>query len=168
MKLIVAAFLLFPLLAAAQDPIAIGCKLNRETDPYTKETKISTGFIELAAGSVTVDADSREIDVFFSLSGVDKCFDNNSMAAIFFEGSKVKMSYRNGGTMNCDGFFHFIFKNSATIPSLLQKITTQKIATITFTGNNKKETKVTLEPNEQLTLMNLAACLVNEAKILIK
>jgi hypothetical protein len=144
------------------------CKLNRETDPYTKETRISTGFITLQGGSVTIDAGSGEIDIFFSVNGNDKCFDNNSTAAVFFEGTKLKMSYRNGGTMNCEGFFHFIFKNTAGTSSVLQRLTTQKITSILFTGNNKAETRVTLTPEQQQVMIKLSTCLVNEAKTLLK
>jgi len=169
MKKLVLIVFLFPLFAAAQDTAKIACKLNRETDPYTKETKLSTGFIFLDGGSVTIDADSREIDVLFSIEGVDKCYDNNSMAAIFFEGTKSKLSSRNGGTMNCEGLFHFIIKNTvATTNTVLQRMMTQKITHIIFTGNNKKETKVEIGPVEQQTLMALATCLVNEAKTLVK
>ncbi len=168
MKKILAILFLFPLFSSAQDSIATGCKLIRETDPYTKETKLSTGFIFLDGGSVTIDADSKEIDVLFAIEGVDKCFDNNSIAAIFFEGVKTKMSSRNGGTMNCEGLFHFVFKNSVTAPSILQKIMTQKINRIVFTGNNKKESTINISPLEQQTLMTMATCLVNEAKKLIR
>ena len=168
MKQILAIVFLLPLFLAAQDPVAAGCKLTRETDPYTKETKLSTGFIFLDGGSVTIDAGSREIDVLFSIEGVDKCFDNNSTAAIFFEGVKTKLTNRNGGTMNCEGLFHFVFKNTASTTTVLKKMMTMKISHIIFTGNNKKETKVTIGPAEQETLMTLATCLVNEAKTLIK
>lgn len=168
MKQILVIAFLFPLFAAAQDTTATGCKLNKETDPYTKETKLSTGFIFVRGGSVTIDADSKEIDVLFSIEGPDKCFDNNSTAVIHFEGSKVKTSLRNGGTMNCEGLFHFIFKNSVTTTSALKKIATQKITHIIFTGNNKKESVVTIRPAEQQTLVTLAGCLVNDAKALIK
>lgn len=149
--------------ASAQD-----CKLKKETDPYTKETKMSTGFIFVNGGSVTVDADSKEIDILFSVEGVDKCFDNNSTAVIFFDGSKVKTTFRNGGTMNCEGLFHFIFKNSLTTNSQLKKLTTQKITKIVFTGNNKKETTVTIEPLKQEQFTTFATCIVNDAKTLIK
>jgi hypothetical protein len=163
MKYLLAFALLFPLGISAQD-----CKLHRETDPYTKETKISTGFIQLEDGSVTIDGDATEIDVFFSLEGSDKCFDNSSTAAIFFEGTKVKMSMRNSGSMNCEGFFHFTFKNTPATNYQLQKFSTQKLASIIFTGNNKKETKITLTPGQQQTFLSLTTCLVNEAKKLIK
>lgn len=166
-QMLISAFL-FPLFAASQDTATINCKLRKETDPYTKETKLSTGFIAVRGGSVTIDADSREIDVLFSIEGPDKCFDNNSTAIIHFEGSKVKTSLRNGGTMNCEGLFHFIFKNSATTTSALKKIATQKITHIIFTGNSKKESVVTIRPEDQQSLVTLAGCLVNDAKALIR
>jgi len=168
MKKFLVITVLFPFLLSAQDSIATQCKLIRETDPFTKETKLSTGFIFLDGGSVTIDADSKEIDVLFSIEGVDKCFDNNSIAAIFFEGVKTKMSSRNGGTMNCEGLFHFVYKNTALTSSLLQKIMSQKINHIVFTGNNKKESTINISPLEQQTLITMATCLVNEAKKLIK
>ncbi len=151
----------------AQEPVA-NCKLTRETDPYTKLTKLSTGFIPLDGGSVTFDADAKEVDVLFTIEGADKCFDNNSTAYLFFEGSKSKSSMRNGGSMNCEGLFHFIFKNAAGTTSLLQKMSTQKITHIIFTGNNKKETTVNVPENDRQALMAMAACLVAEAKTLIK
>jgi hypothetical protein len=168
MKYIIALLLFFPLLLTAQDTTAIGCKLNRETDPFTKEIKISTGFIPMDGGSVTIDATSAEIDFLFSLEGADRCFDNNSMATIFFEGIKLKLTNRNGGTMNCEGLFHFIFRNTSTVPSLLTKLTAQKINHIVFTGNNKKESTINLTPADQQLFMSLAECLVKEAKTLIK
>lgn len=164
MKLLSTLLFLLPCYIHAQD-----CKINRETDPFTKETKISTGFLALDGGSVTIDASSTEIDFLFSLEGADRCFDNNSTAAIFFEGPKlVKFNSRNGGSMNCEGLFHFIFKNTTTPNSLLNKIMTQKINHILFTGNNKKEATINLTPADQQALMTLVTCLVNEAKGLIK
>ena len=163
MKYLLTLFLSVPFLLQAQD-----CKLNKETDPYTKETKLSTGFIFLSGASVTVDADSKEIDMLFSIEGADKCFDNNSTAVIIFENSKVKLTLRNNGTMNCEGLFHFIFKNSATTISNLKKITTQKITQITFINSNKKESFVKLNSGKQQSLLTLSACLVEDAKALIK
>jgi hypothetical protein len=168
MKKILVFLLLSPLFSAAQDTIAIGCKLNKEKDPFTKEIKLSTGFIFFDGGSVTIDADSKEIDVLFSIEGAEKCFDNNSMASIFFEGVKTKINSRNAGTMNCEGLFHFVFKNSVSTQSLLQKIMTQKINHILFTGNNKKESTITIKPADQEKLITLATCLVTEARTLIR
>jgi hypothetical protein len=166
MKFFLLIFLIAPLVSGAQE-----CKLNRDTDPFTKETKLSTGFIQLDGGSVTIDADSKEIDVLFSVEGPDKCYDNNCTAEIYFEGIKSKTSARNGGTMNCEGLFHFIFRNSRSAPTtLLQRLCTKKVTHVIFTGNDKKQTKttVTLGPAEQEALMKLANCLLTEAKTLIK
>lgn len=163
MKYIVIILLLLPIIAAAQE-----CKLNKDTDPFTKETKLSTGFIRLQNASVTVDADKAEIDFFFSVNGSDKCFDNNSVAAVFFEGTKAKSTYRNSGSMNCDGFFHFTFKNTAGTASMLQKLSTQKISSIFFTGNNKTETRIAFMPEQQQAMIQLTTCLINEAKTLLK
>lgn len=152
-----------PLFGTAQD-----CKLGRETDPFTKETKLSTGFMFFSGASLTIDADSKEVDLLFSLEGANKCFDNNSTAVVFFEGSKVKMNLRNAGTMNCEGLFHFIYKNSASTTTQLQKLTTQRISQIIFTDANKKEMTVTLTGKDQELLISLGTCLINEAKTLIR
>ena len=163
MKYVVIILLLFPIFATSQD-----CKLNKDTDPFTKETKISTGFIRLQNASVTIDADKAEIDFFFSLNGSEKCFDNNSVASVFFEGTKAKTTYRNSGSMNCDGFFHFNYKNTAGTNSLLQRLSTQKISSIVFTGNNKTETRITFNTEQQQIVMKLTTCVINEAKTLLK
>jgi hypothetical protein len=168
MRNILLISLIFPLFSAAQNPIATGCKLNRETDPFTKEVKISTGFIPLDGGSVTIDATKAEIDFLFSIEGIDRCYDNNSVAMVFFEGTKFKLSTRNGGSMNCEGLFHFIFRNTASLPSMLTKMTTQKVNHFTFSGDNKHVSTITLSPADQQLFMSLAECLVNESKTLIK
>lgn len=168
MKYILALVLLYPFISTAQDTTAINCRLNRETDPFTKEVKISTGFIPMDGGSVTIDATRAEIDFLFSIEGVDRCFDNNSTAFVFFEGTKLKLTARNGGSMNCEGLFHFIFRNTGSIPAMLTKMTTQKVNHIVFTGNNKKETTINLSPVDQQLFMTLAGCLVKEAQKLIQ
>ena len=163
MRYILMACLFIPFFSMAQD-----CKLNNEKDPFTKEIKISTGFIPMDGGSVTIDATKAEIDFLFSIEGVDRCFDNNSTAFVFFEGTKLKLTARNGGSMNCEGLFHFIFRNTTTLPSMLTKMTTEKINHIAFTGNNKKVSTITLSPADQQLFMTLADCLVNASKDLIK
>lgn len=163
-RFLIAVFLLCMAKVQAQE-----CKLIRETDPYTKQTKLTTGFIHVDGGSISVDADSKEIIVLFSLDGPEKCFDNNSTAELHFEGLKSKSLSRNQGTMNCEGLFQFVFRNSAGNPTtLLQRIMTKKITDIIFTGNGKKPVTVNIGPAEQESLMSLATCLVNEAKTLIK
>ncbi|MCX8020996.1 MAG: hypothetical protein N2747_10935 [Chitinophagaceae bacterium] len=145
------------------------CRLIKETDPYTKETRLSSGFLKLNGASVTMDADSKELIFLFSVEGKDRCFDNGSTAEISFEGLKTKMIARNAGTMNCDGSFQFVFKNTHNAPTtLLQRMSTRKITQIVFTGNNKKTATVTLAPREQELFMRLADCIVKEGRQLIK
>ena len=166
MKFTFLFFLLFPLFIQAQD-----CNLSSETDPYTKEKKLSTGFISLRGGSIIIDADNKEIDVMFSIQGADKCYDNTSTAEIYFEGLKSRTTSRNGGTMNCEGLFHFIFRNSRSTPvTLLKRMCTMKMTQIVFTGNDAKKTKtvLTVTPDIQAALMKQVNCLVEEARGLIK
>jgi hypothetical protein len=49
--------LALPLAAFAQE-----CKLVKQTDVYTKERTISTGFIALDRASLSIDASKTEID----------------------------------------------------------------------------------------------------------
>lgn len=156
-----------PVVALSQD--STGCKLIRETDPYTKEVKLSTGFIGLDGASVTIDADSKEIIVLFSLEGAEKCFDNNATVDLYFEGIKSKTMSRNAGTMNCEGLFQLVFKNTHSTPTtILQRLTTRKVTQLIFTGNSKKPITVNLGPKEQESLLFLANCLVTQGRGLIK
>lgn len=167
MKYLFMLIFFLPVFSFAQD--SLNCKLSRETDPFTKEVKISTGFIELSGASVTIDATKTEIDFLFSIEGVDRCYDNNnSTAVIFFEGTKAKVTVKNGGSMNCEGLYHFIFKNSVSSTSTLTKLTTMKINNIVFTGNNKKEAKIEFTAVDQQAFMTQANCLVAEAKKLLQ
>ena len=156
------ALSLFPLFAQSQD-----CALQKETDPYTRETKITTGFIKLRNATLSIQADSREIDFLFIITGTDKCFTDASTASVFFEGTRVKTNYRNAGGMNCDGYFHFNFKNQAALPSALQKLANQKVTTILFVGNDKKETLITFSPEHQDALMHFVSCIIEESKTLL-
>lgn len=164
MRYLLTVLFFAPLLLSAQD-----CKLIRETDPYTKQTRLTTGFVHVDGGSISIDADSKEIIVLFSLDGPEKCFDDNSTAEVYFEGLKSKNQSRNQGTMNCEGLFQFVFRNTTGNPTtMLQRIMTKKITHIIFTGNGKKPVTVNIGPAEQESLVALATCLVNEAKGLIK
>jgi hypothetical protein len=155
--------LILPLWLSAQD-----CNLKKSLDPYTRETKLSTGLISLKGTSLSIDADSHDIDFFFSMEGKEKCFNDASTVIVIFEGSKAKTTYKNNGTMNCDGVFHVIFKNQATTPTLLQRLTAQKIVSLTFTDSNKGQIVVPLSPEEQQKIMTLGSCLITEAKALVK
>jgi len=146
--------------------MAQDCKLKTRKDPYTKEIRISTGFISLNGGQVSIEASKSEIDFMFSL-GSGKCFDDACTAAAFFEGSKIKTNFKNNGTMNCDGLFHFTFRNTNPSPSALQNLGIKKITSIRFKDNSKKEITVTLTVEQQQTLMNLTGCIINEAKKLL-
>ena len=161
MRIVFALVFLLPLMAQTQD-----CKLSRETDPYTKETKISSGFITLQGGTVTIDADSREVDFFFVIQG--KCFNDQSTVFVYFEGSKTKATYRTSNSMNCDGYFHFTVKNAATTPSQVQKLGANKVTQFIFTDSDKKQVVVSLLPDQQDTFMSSVNCVVNESKKLIK
>jgi len=168
MKKILLLLMFAPLGLMAQDSTAVSCKLHSETDPFTKEIKLSTGFINLSGGSITIDATAPEVDLLFSVSGREVCFDNNSTAFIFFEGTKSKLTIRNGGTMNCEGLFHFIFKNTATTQNNLNRLGTQKINRIVFTTTSKTELTINIKPETQEQLMQHIHCIAEEAKKLIK
>jgi hypothetical protein len=161
MKIILFAALLSPVFLSAQD-----CKLLRETDPYTKEIKLSSGFITLQGGTMSIDADSKEVDFFFTVP--EKCLDASSTVFIYFEGSKTKATFRNTGSMNCDGNFHYTFRNGTVTPTILQKLSTIHVSQFVFTGTDKKLVTVSLLPDQQKVLMESAACMATEAKTLIK
>jgi hypothetical protein len=163
MKYLFIFFLGLPLISNSQE-----CKLIKANDPFTKEKTISTGFIALEGASLTIDANKQEIDMLFTISGADKCFSDGNMASIFFAGTKFKLSQRNNGSMNCEGIVHFVLRNSTTTPSLLKRFATQKIDKIVFIGNNKKESVVTFTPEQQQLVLDLAACMSNEAPTLLQ
>lgn len=154
------------LLAAPAAVFSQDCKLLRETDPYTKESRISTGFLTLQGATLNIEADSKELDFFFTLP--DRCFEDESTVFIFFEGSKTRTSYRNAGSMNCDGYFHFKYRNNSSTNTVLNKLSTLKVAQLIFTDRNKKEVIVSLLPAQQQALLEATACMVRESKSLIK
>lgn len=161
MKALFLLIVLAPLATFSQD-----CKLIHDKDPYTREMKSSTGFISLQGASVTVDADSKELDFFFTIAG--KCFNDASTVFIYFEGAKSKTTYRNAGSMNCDGYFHFRYKNAQAPNAILKKLMELPVAQFVFMGSDKKEIVVTLQPDQQKQFMQAVNCLVNDAKTLIK
>jgi hypothetical protein len=161
-KILWVVWLLQPLLLLSQE-----CSIHKETDPFTKETRLTTGFIPLKNATLSIQADKSEIDFFFVLEGKDKCFSDASTASIFFEGTRVKTNLRNGGSMNCDGYFHFIFKNQPVTAAALKKMAAQKVTHILFTGNNKSETQLTLNPEQQEKLMHFVNCMIEEAQMML-
>ena len=167
MKKILTLVFFLPLYSLSQD-----CKLNKTSDNFTHEVRLSTGFIPLNIGFdrvlLSIDANNAEVDFFFSISGDSKCFDNSSTAVVLFDGSKSKNNFRNTGSMNCEGLFHITFRNLAGTPGALQRFATQKVTSISFTGNNKKMTIITLNEDQKVLLMKMAGCLIQESKSLLK
>lgn len=168
MKLLLFALLALPALSFAQD-----CKIKRQSDPYTKETKLSTGFKTFNGGLnrtlVSVDANKTDIEIIFSVNaGAEgKCFDNTSTATLLYEGGKIKGSFKNNSTMNCEGLFSITFRNVATTPTALKNLAMRKVISIKLTGNAKAVTEFSLTEAEQETFMKMVSCLTEESKTLL-
>jgi hypothetical protein len=166
MKQLVLLFLTLPFFTSAQD-----CKLKKETDPFSQQPKLSTGFIRLPStagqASLNLVADAKEIRLLFSM-GEGKCFDDQSTATISFDSTRSKSSQRNATSMNCEGIFTVVFRNAATTPAALQKMTLQAVSSIVLIDNTKKKIEIFLKEPEKKQLLEKAACLVKEAKTLIK
>lgn len=166
MKICFSLFLFFPAFLFAQD-----CKLKKTVDPFNHETKLSTGFQNFSNNGLTIsisaDASAKEIDFFVWIKGDGKCFDPESTAKVIFEGEKSRTLLRNAGSMNCDGAFHFIFKNTPTTPSWLNRMATKKIATITLTGTDGKEMVIAFSEEQKALFQSMAVCMTTEGKTLI-
>jgi len=157
MKYVFTIFILFPVFSFAQE-----CNVKSIRDPYTHEVKITTGLISLNSGQYSIEATKTQIDFMFTLEG--KCFDDASTAAVFFEGTRLKSNFRNSGTMNCNGIFHFMFRNTNPSATALQNLGNKRISSIRFKDNTNKETSVSLTEDQQQKLMNLINCMINESK----
>lgn len=161
-------YLLFALCCASLSvAVAQDCNINRETDVFTRETRLSSGFIDLSGASVAVDADKKEVDILFSFK-TNRCFDDGCTATIYFAGTKSKLLLRNAGTMNCEGLFHFIFRNSVSVNYQLKKLATAKISHIVFTDRDQKMIPVNLEDPMQLKFMQAVECVSKEAVKLLQ
>ena len=165
MKIWIFLSLLLPAFANAQD-----CNLKQTKDQFTQEPKISTGFITLNNARLTIDADAREITFLFVFNDASSagCFDDLSTAAVSFDGTKTKSNLRSGGPMNCDGYFHIVFKNTPSTSTHLQRLSTQKASSFAFTNNTKKIITVLLTEDQKEEIMEAAACIAAESKKLIK
>jgi hypothetical protein len=163
MKFIITILLLLPVFLNAQD-----CNLKKGMDAITSKTTLSTGFIELPGATLSIDVNSKEIDFFFVMSSqAAKCLDESTEVSFIFEGGKLKTEFKNSGSMNCDGIFHIIFKNSVYTPSPLQRLGSKKIITIRLTGNTPKPTDITLSPEQQQTFLTLVNCIIKESKTVL-
>jgi hypothetical protein len=161
MKYCLVLVMLCPFLSWSQN-----CNLKTTRDPYTKEIKVSTGFFPLNTARGSIEATKSDIDFMFAVEG--KCFDDASNAAVFFDGSRLKSNFKNTGTMNCDGLFHFTFRNTNPSPTALQNLGTKKITSIRFKDNSGKETGVIFTPAQQQQFMDLVNCVISEAKKLVQ
>ena len=168
MKFIIALFFLVPFSIHAQD----SCQLKKETDPFTHQTRISTGFVPFTVNgiqlAVSIDATNTEVDFFFWIKKDGKCFDDASMVQVNYDGERLKASYKNTGSMNCEGAFHFTFRNTPNTPSNLERLTRRKIASMKFNGPNKDVTDLVFTEEQKQKLMRMAACVVRESKTLLK
>lgn len=167
MKTLLLFTLLLPIYTLAQD----SCKLKSETDAFTHETRISTGFIPFNVSgvplSISIDATKTEVDVFFWIRSDSKCFDETSTAQVIYEGERLKSNFKNSGSMNCEGAFHFTFRNSRTTPTQLKRLADKKINTIKFTGNDKSITEIIFTEEQRALFMKMAVCVINQSKSLL-
>jgi hypothetical protein len=168
MKIFFAVLLVLPLFSVSQN-----CELKDEKDRYNQDPRLTTGFKEFAKGPeeflFSVSADKTEVDLFFSLSKSNGiCFDDYSRATVVFEGGKQRASFRNGGTTNCKGNFHFIFKNQESLPANLTNLTLKKIQSIQLIGNDQKKVELTPTVEEQELIKEMLTCVVNELENLRK
>jgi len=166
-KILLAVVVMIPFFGWSQD----SCQLKKTTDPFTHQTKISTGFIAFPANgvqvSISVDATSTDIDFFLWFNKDQKCFDEQSTVQITFEGDRYKLNLKNTGSMNCEGAFHFTFKNSVNTPPQLQRILDKKVTGFHITGPNKTITDVVFSPEQKAIFTRMASCLVRDSKTLL-
>ncbi len=163
MKYILFCFLLIPAAVLAQD-----CNLKKGQDAFTSKPTLTTGFIDLQGNTLSIDINNKEIDFFFVLTGPTvKCLDEETQLTVVYEGGKLKQQFKNYGSMNCDGIFHVIFKNSAYTNSQLQRLSVKKIVSIQFTGSNPKPFIISLLPDQQTMLQNTIGCVIKEAKTIL-
>lgn len=141
------------------------CQLQKSTDEFSGQPKISTGFMELQNVDLSIDATGKEIDYFFVIHNpLANCIGEESEAVFLLEGGKTKFQLRNSGGDNCNGYFHIIMKGGAYTPSAMQKLATKRVVSITFTDRNEKKTIVSLSEKEQALLMKASDCVAKEAK----
>lgn len=166
MKKLLFFFFVLPVFSFAQD-----CQLKKTVDPFTHETKLTTGFQNFSGNGISVsisaDATPKEINFFVWVKGDGKCFDDESTATVFFEGQRSRTLLRNAGSMNCDGAFHFVFKNTPTTQSWLNRMVTKKVETMKLVGSDKKEIVLTFSDEQKDLFQKMASCMATEGKTLI-
>jgi hypothetical protein len=165
MKKLILLLFLAPLFVAAQD-----CKLRKEIDQFSQLPKLTSGFAKFDADvpfQLSVDATKTDITFFFLLkNGSSSCFDDQSTLVLTFEGNR-KVTLRNAGTMNCEGYFQLTYRNTATTSAAVKRLTTQKINVLTFTSG-KTVTTINLTVEQKDKFQKMATCIANEAPSLLK
>ena len=160
MKYLSILFFLLPSLMNAQD-----CTLKNEKDRFNQDPRLTTGFISFGAGNdkflLSISADKKEVDYFFSLDNSSMCFNDMSRVMVTFD-NKSRGNYKNGGTTNCKGYFHFIFPNQQNLNANLTNLSVKKISTIQFTDNNNNKKILTLRPDDQEKIIKLTTCVLAE------
>ena len=165
MKRFIFLLLIIPAVAFSQE-----CKLKKEIDQFSQKPKLTSGFVKFDADvpfQLSVDANKTDIGFFFLIkNGSDaKCFDDESTLVLSFEGNR-KLTLKNAGTMNCDGYFQLVYRNTATPSSALNRLTTQKINTLSFV-NGKVVTNINLTIEQKEVFQKMAACIQKEAPSMI-
>jgi len=160
MKYILFCICLLPMALTAQD-----CNLKKGMDDITSKPNLSTGFIELQGNTLSIDISSKEIDFFFVLNNTAvKCLNEETELTVTYEGGKFKTEFKNSGSMNCDGIFHLIFKNSAYTNSQLQRLAAKKIISMQFSGSSPKPYLISFTPEQQQMLQQTINCVIKESK----
>jgi len=158
-----------PLFSMAQQDT---CGLKKSKDPFTNEVKLSTGFKTFGSGavpvSISMDATPTDIDFFIWVKKEGTCFDLESEAFMVWEGERSKATFRQSGSINCEGAFHFTFKNTPTPNSWLRKMMAKRIATIKLVGNGGKETVISLTEEQKDIFQRMATCIAAEGVTLLK
>ena len=154
------SFLFLPFFTVAQD-----CNLKNEKDRFNQDTRLTTSFKQLGAGSnkflLSISADKKEIDFFIALENSATCFNDLSRALVTFD-NKQRGTYRNGGTNNCKGYFHFIFPNQEKLNANLTNLSIKRISTIQFTDSKNNKEIITLRAEDQEAIMKFTSCVLNE------
>ncbi len=152
--------LFIPVISSAQN-----CNLKNERDRFNQDPRLTTGFKALGAGSnkflLSVSAEKKEIDFFLAIDNSTICFNDLSRALVTFD-NKQRATYRNGGTTNCKGYFHFIFPNQEKLNANLTMLSEKRINSIQFTDSNNNKEILTLRPEDQEEIMKLTACVLAE------
>jgi len=161
MKLLLLTVLIFPIALYAQD-----CTLKKEKDQFSQRERLTTGFMQLTNSKLSITADDKELD-FFIAAPKDKCFDDASTLSVVYDDGRTKSNFRNSGSMNCEGLFHFTIRNTATPNFNLQRMATKKIKALVLT-NGKIVTSILLNEEQQLQLQKAADCMSREAKTMLK